>query len=116
MDEWVGITRAGVAVALVLGVVNTVWIAVQARKAHREERERKNAVARERQAERELESLVERLMKPIPGGSGWMMILPGSGFELGADLGVRRGTLRGTWHLGRLTVRVASMYDSEDRG
>ncbi len=114
MDEWVWITRAGVAVALVLALVNTSWIVVQARRAKRDDAERRAREARDAQAERELEALVEELMKPHPGGSGWMMIVPGCGFELGAELGVRRGTLRGTWHLGRLTVRIASLYDRAD--
>jgi hypothetical protein len=114
MDTWTWITRAGVAAALVLSVGNTVKLVLDERRRRREDQDKEEQKAGEAQAERELLDLIETLQRPVPGGSGWMTILPGSGFERGAPLGVERGLLRGKGHLGRLIVKLTTLNDPKD--
>lgn len=110
MDLWTWVTRAGVVVALLLSVGNTVKLLLDWRRTHREDEKSRAAESREAEAQEQLNWIVELLQDfPEPSFGHGKTVPP----EMlpGAELGEKKGVLRYWFEYGKLTVRLKGAHD-----
>lgn len=102
MDEWVWMTRAGVAVAIVLSVGNTTKLILDARRTRRADKRTRAEEERAAAVEKGLADLLEAMRKES-STSVWD-IPPNE--TASAELGAERGILKTWWSVGTLKARL----------